>query len=386
MATTAPSASGDRGADHTDGAIALSLSPEPPLVVLITGAAGAICYSLIFMAASGALFGARRRLVLHLLDLPACADKLEALAMELQDCAYPLLAGLVATSDYAVAFAGVDYALLVGSRPRAPGMERKDLLAANAAIFRGQGEALDRHAKRTVRVLCVGNPANTNALIAARAAPGLPRTAFTALTRLDHNRATAMLAQRLGANPRDIQGVVVWGNHSTSQYADARFALREGHPRPQDSSSVAAALGDAAWLQGDFVRAVQQRGAEVMGKRQGSSAASAAQAICDHVRDWACGTRGHWVSMAVHMDGSAYGIAEDIYFSVPCIMCVGGGGGGGYCVLEWGWEGCSGALRRPSRATLTHRLTHRHPPHPHPHKHTPPPAWQAAMPQASTAS
>ena len=314
-------ASGDRGADHTDGPIAAALSPEPPVTVLITGAAGQLAYALAFMAAGGALFGQRRRVVLHLLDLPACAERLEALAMELQDCAYPLLAGLLATTDYAAAFAGVDYALLVGARPRTPGMERKDLLAANAAIFRGQGEALDRYAKRTVRVLCVGNPANTNALIAARAAPGLPRAAFTALTRLDHNRATAMLAQRLGANPRDIQGVVIWGNHSATQYADARFAVREGHPRPQDSSSVPAAVGDAAWLQGDFVRAVQQRGAEVMGKRQGSSAGSAAVAICDHVRDWAAGSRGHWVSMGVHMDGSAYGVAEGIYFSVPCIMC-----------------------------------------------------------------
>ena len=334
--SSSSSASGDRGADHTDGPIAAALSPEPPVTVLITGAAGQLAYALAFLAAGGALFGPRRRVVLHLLDLPACAERLEALAMELQDCAYPLLAGLLATTDYAPAFAGVDYALLVGARPRAPGMERRDLLAANAAIFRGQGEALDRYAKRTVRVLCVGNPANTNALIAARAAPGLPRAAFTALTRLDHNRATAMLAQRLGASPRDVQGVIIWGNHSATQYADARFAVREGHPRPQDSSSVPAALGDggAAWLQGDFVRAVQQRGAEVMGKRQGSSAGSAAVAICDHVRDWAAGSRGHWVSMGVHMDGSAYGVAEGIYFSMPCIMCVrgaraGGGAGGG---------------------------------------------------------
>ena len=193
-----------------------------------------------------------------------------------------------------------------------------------------------------MRVLCVGNPANTNALIAARAAPGLPRAAFTALTRLDHNRATAMLAQRLGANPRDIQGVIIWGNHSATQYADARFAVREGHPRPQDSSSVPAAVGDAAWLQGDFVRAVQQRGAEVMGKRQGSSAGSAAVAICDHVRDWAAGSRGHWVSMGVHMDGSAYGVAEGIYFSMPCIVCVGSGAEGP----------ASARLYVPTRATL----------------------------------
>jgi malate dehydrogenase len=327
MSSSSPSASGTRGADHTDGSVACTQSPAPPVTVLVTGAAGMIAYSLVFLAASGAMFGAGRRVVLHLLDLPACSERLEALVMELEDCAYPLLAGLVATTDYAVAFAGVDYALLVGSRPRTPGMERKDLLAANAAIFRGQGEALDRHAKRSVRVLCVGNPANTNALIAARAAPGLPPTAFTALTRLDHNRATALLARRLGANPGDVKGVVIWGNHSTTQYADARFAVREGHPRPQDSASVPAIIGDAAWLQGEFVRAVQQRGAEVMGKRQGSSAASAAHAICEHVRDWASGTRGDWVSMGVYSDGSAYGVAEGIFFSMPCIMCVLGWGG-----------------------------------------------------------
>ena len=315
-------ASGTRGADHTDGSVSLAHSPLPPVICAVTGAAGAIGYSLVFMIASGAAFGASRRVLLRLLDLPQCADKLEALRMELEDCGYPLLAGVEASAASVEAFADADYALLVGSRPRAPGMERRDLLAANAAIFREQGAALDRVAKRSVRVLCVGNPANTNALLAARAAPGLPRAAFTSLTRLDQTRATGMLARRLGANPGDIHGVIVWGNHSATQYADARFAVREGFPRPQDSAGVPACVGDAAWLQGDFVRAVQQRGAEVMNKRQGSSAASAAQAICDHVRDWSQGTRGHWVSMGVYSDGSAYGIAEGIFFSMPCVMCV----------------------------------------------------------------
>lgn len=322
MASSASGASGDRGADHTDGPHASTLSPEPPVIVAVTGAAGQIGYSLVFLIASGAMFGPRRRVALRLLDLPACQTRLEALAMELEDCALPLLAGVLCTAELDAAFAGVDAALLVGSRPRSPGMERSELLAANAAIFREQGAALDRLAKRSVRVLCVGNPANTNALLAARAAPGLPPTAFTALTRLDHNRATAMLARRLGANPRDIQGVIIWGNHSATQFADARFAVREGHPRPQDSASVPACVGDAAWLQGAFVRDVQQRGAEVLSRRQASSAASAAQAICDHMRDWTCGTRGNWVSMAVHTDGSAYGVAAGLYFSMPCIVYV----------------------------------------------------------------
>ena len=279
-----------------------------------------IAYNLVFLIASGDMFGKDRRVVLHLLDLPMCVDKLTALAMELEDCAYPLLSGVVCTSDYAVAFSGVDYALLVGARPRAPGMERKDLLAANAAIFKGQGEALDLHAKRTVKVLCVGNPANTNALIAARAAPGLPPTSFTALTRLDHNRARAALAKRIGANPGDIQGVIIWGNHSTTQYADARFTMREGFPRAQDSASVPACVGDDAWLKGEFVKFVQQRGGEVMAKRQASSAASAANAICDHVRDWCLGSRGHWVSMGIYTDGSAYGITGGLFYSMPCVM------------------------------------------------------------------
>ena len=309
-----------RGADHTDGPIVgRGVSSAPPIVCLVTGAAGMIAYSLVFMIARGDMFGRDRRVVLHLLDLPFAQDKLDALVMELEDIASPLLAGIVATTEYSVAFAGLDVALLVGARPRTPGMERKDLLAANAAIFVGQGEALDKYAKRTVKVLCVGNPANTNALIAARNAPGLPKEAFTSLTRLDHNRAVAALASKLGANPGDIRGVTIWGNHSTTQFADTRFAMREGHPRASDSASVAACVGDKAWLQGHFVQTIQKRGGEVMAKRQASSAASAACAIVDHMRDWIGGTEGHWVSMGVYTDGTTYGVEEGLFFSMPCI-------------------------------------------------------------------
>ena len=316
-----------RGADHTDGALAFS--PEPPLVVAVSGAAGQVAYALVFLIARGDMFGRARRVALRLLDVAPMAAKLEALVMELEDTAAPLLASVLATADYAAAFDGADAALLVGARPRGPGMARADLLAANAEIFRGQGAALDAHAKRSVKVLVVGNPANTNALVAARAAPGLPRAAFTSLSRLDHNRATAMLARRIGANPGDVKNVIVWGNHSAAQYADARFAMREGHPRASDSSSVAAAVGDRAWLRGEFVDAVQARGGAVMEKRGLSSAASAASAIVDHMRDWCAGSAGHWVSMGVHTDGAAYGVAPGVFFSMPCIC----DGAGGYAVV-----------------------------------------------------
>jgi len=271
------------------------------------------------------MFGPGRRVALRLLDVPAAAEKLEALAMELEDTAAPLVASVLATADARAAFAGADVALLVGARPRGPGMERADLLAANAAIFRAQGAALDAVAKRSVKVLVVGNPANTNALLVARAAPGLPRGAVTSLSRLDQNRATAMLARRLGANPGDVKNVVVWGNHSSTQFPDARYAMREGHPRAQDSASVAAALGaeGAAWLAGPFVDAVQARGAAVIAKRGLSSAASAASAIVDHVRDWVGGSRGHMVSMGVLTDGAAYGVPAGLVFSMPCVCADG---------------------------------------------------------------
>jgi malate dehydrogenase len=239
--------------------------------------------------------------------------------MELEDLASPLLASVTATSSLEAAFTGVDVALLVGARPRGPGMERGDLLAANVGIFRAQGEALERFASRSVKVLVVGNPANTNAAVVARAAPSLPRGAITCLARLDHNRAVAALARRSDCNPGDLNGVIVWGNHSSTQFADARFAMREGHPRPSDSTAVRALVADPAWLRAPFVAAVQARGADVLAKRGATSAASAASAIVDHVRDWLGGTRGHWVSMGVPTDGVAYGVKEGIFFAMPCI-------------------------------------------------------------------
>jgi malate dehydrogenase len=291
--------------------------------VLVTGAAGQIAYSLIFLLSRGALLGPSRLIQLHLLDVPAAQARLDALVMELEDTASPLLAGVVATTDTARAFAEVDVAILVGSRPRAPGMTRADLLSANAAIFKEAGAALEAHAKRSVKVLVVGNPANTNALICARAAPSLPRTAFSCLSRLDHNRATALLARRIGANPGDVRNVIVWGNHSATQVADARFAMREGWPRVSDSASVGALVGDAAWLHGEFVETVQQRGTAVMEKRGLSSAASAASAIVDHMRDWMFGTSGYWTSMGVWTDGKAYGLSEGLFFSMPCVCSDG---------------------------------------------------------------
>ena len=311
-----------RGADHSDGPAFPAASAHPVATVLVTGAAGQVAYSLCFFIAKGLMLGPARRVRLVLLDLPAMLPKLESLAMELEDLASPAFAGALCTADGDAAFAGVDFALLVGARPRGPGMERRDLLAANAAIFRAQGEALERHASPGVKVLVVGNPANTNALIVARHAPRLPRGAITCLSRLDHNRATGALARKRGCSPADVNGVVVWGNHSSTQFADARFAMREGHPRPQDSTAVRALLEDPEWLREPFVALVQARGGAVMEKRGASSAASAASAIVDHMRDWACGSRGHWVSMGVPTDGATYGVAAGLFFSMPCIWCA----------------------------------------------------------------
>ena len=277
------------------------------------------------MIARGDIYGPTRRVVLQLLDIPGMESKLEAVAMELEDLAAPLLVRIVTTTDVAVAFAGADIALLIGARPRGPGMERADLLHSNAAIFRAHGAALETFASRSVKVLVVGNPANTNALIVARNAPSLPQENITSLTRLDQNRATSMLAKRINANPGDINGVIIWGNHSMTQYADARYAMREGHPRPSDSSSVVAAVGDREWLTTGFVEAVQQRGKLILEKRGLSSAASAAAAIIDHMRDWVLGSEGHMVSMGVMVSpGGVYGIPEGLIFSLPCICSNGG--------------------------------------------------------------
>jgi len=284
--------------------------PEP-VQIAVTGAAGHIAYSLLFRLAGGSL-GLDRPMVLRLLEVTPALGALAGVAMELEDCAFPALAGIVQTDDATTAFDGSDIAFLVGSRPRTKGMERKDLIAANGAIFTVQGRALAAAAKPDVKVLVVGNPANTNCLIAMGNAPGLAPEQFTAMTRLDHNRAKAGVAARLGAPVDDVKKMTIWGNHSATQYPDLFHAEVGGEP-------VLERVGGRAWVEGSFIPAVQQRGAAVIEARGSSSAASAASAAVDHVRDWVHGTPdGDWVSMAVPADGS-YGIAGGIVFGYPCI-------------------------------------------------------------------
>ena len=288
---------------------------KTPVRVAITGAAGQIGYSLAFRIASGQMLGKDQPVILQLLEITPALDALKGVVMELNDCAFPTLAGMVATDDPNEAFADTDYALLVGARPRGPGMERNDLLEANAAIFSVQGKALNDHANRDVRVLVVGNPANTNALIAQANAPDLDPRNFTAMTRLDHNRAKAQLAAKTNAHVNDIRQMTIWGNHSATQYPDISFATVNG--------KAARDLVDQSWLTDDFIPVVQQRGAAIIKARGASSAASAASAAIDHVRDWALGTPGDdWVSMAVPADGS-YGIEPGVIYSFP-VRCSGG--------------------------------------------------------------
>ena len=288
---------------------------KAPVRVAITGAAGQIGYQLAFRIASGQMLGNDQPVILQLLEITPALDALKGVVMELDDCAFPTLAGLVATDDPNVALKDTDYALLVGARPRGPGMERKDLLEANAAIFSIQGKALNDHASRGVRVLVVGNPANTNSLIAQSNAPDLDPRNFTAMTRLDHNRAKAQLAAKTGTHVNDILCMTIWGNHSATQYPDINHATVNG--------KSAMDLVDQDWLAGDFIPVVQQRGAAIIKARGASSAASAASAAIDHVRDWALGTPdGDWVSMAVPADGS-YGIEPGIIYSYP-VRCSGG--------------------------------------------------------------
>jgi len=288
---------------------------KSPVRVTVTGAAGQIGYALLFRIASGAMLGDDQPVILQLLDITPAMDALEGVRMELDDCAFPLLAGITCTDDPNVAFAGSDYALLVGARPRGPGMERKDLLEANAAIFSVQGKALNDHASRDVKVLVVGNPANTNALITQRNAPDLDPRNFTAMTRLDHNRAMTQLAQKTGTTVNDISHMTIWGNHSATQYPDLYNA------RVNDTAAME--LTDQAWLEEHFIPTVQQRGAAIIKARGASSAASAANAAIDHMRSWALGTpAGDWVSMGVYSDGS-YGIPEGLIYSFPC-TCNGG--------------------------------------------------------------
>lgn len=288
---------------------------KSPVRVAVTGAAGQIGYALLFRIAAGDMLGKDQPVILHLLEITPALPALAGVVMELNDCAFPTLAGVVATDDVNTAFKDVDYALLVGARPRGPGMERKDLLEANGAIFAPQGKALSDHAKRNVKVLVVGNPANTNALIAQQNAPSLDPSCFTAMVRLDHNRALSQLAEKTGAHTTDIKRMIIWGNHSSTQYPDIHHASVKSH--------AANSLVDAAWLKDSFIPVVQQRGAAIIKARGASSAASAASAAIDHMRDWALGTAsGDWVSMGVPSDGS-YGIAPGVIYGYP-VTCKNG--------------------------------------------------------------
>ena len=290
---------------------------NPPVRVAVTGAAGQIGYSLLFRIASGSMLGPNQPVILQMLEITPALGALEGVAMELEDCSFPLLAGIVQTDDADVAFGDIDVALLVGAMPRKDGMERSDLLSANGGIFKPQGEALSRSAKRDVKVLVVGNPANTNSLIAQQNAKDLDPGRFTAMTRLDHNRAIAQLAAKAGAHNTDVTKMTIWGNHSATQYPDIFHAEVGGKP------AFEAVGSDQAWLESDFIPTVQQRGAAIIKARGLSSAASAANAAVDHVRSWSLGTaEGDWVSMGIPSDGS-YGVPEGIISSFP-VTCKDG--------------------------------------------------------------
>lgn len=288
---------------------------KQPVRVTVTGAAGQISYALLFRIASGSMLGPDQPVILQLLEITPAMGALEGVVMELNDCAFPLLQDVIISDDPEVAFKDTDYALLVGARPRGPGMERKDLLEANAAIFSTQGKAINKVASRDIKVLVVGNPANTNALIAASNAPDLDAGQFTAMTRLDHNRALSQLAEKTSSHTTDIKRMTIWGNHSNTQYPDISNATVKGES--------AASLVDQAWLEETFIPTVQERGAAIIKARGASSAASAAAAATDHMRTWALGTaEGDWVSMAIPSDGS-YAIEPGIMYSYP-VTCKDG--------------------------------------------------------------
>jgi len=284
---------------------------KKPVRVAVTGAAGQIGYALLFRIASGEMLGKDQPVILQLLEIPdeKAQKALKGVMMELEDCAFPLLAGMEAHSDPMTAFKDTDYALLVGARPRGPGMERKDLLSANAQIFTAQGKALDKVASRNVKVLVVGNPANTNAYIAMKSAPSLPRENFTAMLRLDHNRALSQIAAKTGTQVKDIEKLTVWGNHSPTMYADYRFASVNG-------KAVKDLINDQVWNKDTFLPTVGKRGAAIIEARGLSSAASAANAAIDHMRDWALGSNGKWVTMGIPSNGD-YGIPKDVMFGFP---------------------------------------------------------------------
>ncbi|KZX62492.1 MULTISPECIES: malate dehydrogenase [Alcanivorax] len=283
---------------------------KAPVRVAVTGAAGQISYSLLFRIASGDMLGKDQPVILQLLEITPAMEALKGVIMELEDGAFPLVAGIVGTDDANVAFKDANYALLVGARPRGPGMERKDLLEANAAIFSAQGKAINDNASKDIKVLVVGNPANTNALIAQRNAPDINPRQFTAMTRLDHNRGMAQLANKLGKTVNDITKMTIWGNHSSTQYPDLHHCEVDG--------KVAIDQVEQDWYEGTYIPEVQQRGAAIIKARGASSAASAASAAVDHMRSWALGTAdGDWVSMGIYSDGS-YGIQEGLIYSFPC--------------------------------------------------------------------
>jgi malate dehydrogenase len=288
---------------------------KPPVRVTVTGAAGQISYSLLFRIAAGEMLGTDQPVILQLLEITPAMKALEGVAMELDDCAFPLLAGIECSDDANVAFKDSQYALLVGARPRGPGMERSDLLEANGGIFKVQGKAINDNASRDVRVIVVGNPANTNAWTCMKSAPDINPAQFTAMTRLDHNRALAQLAAKTGSTVADIRKVTIWGNHSTTQYPDLSQATVSG--------KAALDLVDNAWYENDYIPRVAKRGAEIIEARGASSAASAANAALEHMRDWALGTPdGDWVSMGIPSDGS-YGIEEGLMYSFP-VTCKNG--------------------------------------------------------------
>ncbi len=284
---------------------------KKPVRVTVTGAAGQISYALLFRIAAGQMLGKDQPIILQLLEITPALKALKGVVMELEDCAFPLLQDIVATDDANVAFKGTDYALLVGARPRSPGMERKDLLEANGAIFSVQGKAIDQHASRDIKVLVVGNPANTNALITQRNAPSINPNQFTAMTRLDHNRGLAQLAQKLNTDVTEIKRMIIWGNHSSTQFPDIHHVV-VGDQMAMDEI-------DQQWYEEKYIPKVQQRGAAIIDMRGLSSAASAASAAIDHMRTWALGTdEDDWVSMGVYSDGS-YGIEEGLIYSFPCV-------------------------------------------------------------------
>ena len=281
-----------------------------PVRIAVTGAAGQISYSLLFRIAAGEMLGSNQPVILQMLEITPALDALKGVAMELEDCAFPLLAGMICTDDAEQAFKDADYALLVGARPRGPGMERKDLLEANAAIFSAQGKAINDYASEHIKVLVVGNPANTNALITQRNAPNINPRQFTAMTRLDHNRAMSQIANKTESSINDISHMTIWGNHSATQYPDLYHARVDG--------KSAIDMIDQEWFENDFIPTVQQRGAAIIAARGASSAASAANAAIAHMRTWALGSaENDWVSMGVISDGS-YGIADGLIYSFPC--------------------------------------------------------------------